>query len=106
MAEYHPELEEEVVSDPVEDLKEPPMYRVLLINDDYTTMEFVVEILMRVFKKPVEDATRIMLAVHQQGSGVCGVYTYEVAETKVDTVHTLAREHGYPLKCTMEEDAP
>lgn len=106
MAEYHPELEEEVVSDPVEDLKEPPMYRVLLINDDYTTMEFVVEILMRVFKKPVEDATRIMLAVHQQGSGVCGVYTYEVAETKVDTVHTLTREHGYPLKCTMEEDAP
>jgi ATP-dependent Clp protease adaptor protein ClpS len=106
MGQFHPELEEEVISDPGEEIKEPPMYRVLLINDNYTTMEFVVEVLMHVFKKPVEDATRIMLAVHQQGSGLCGVYPYEIAETKVDAVHTLAREHGYPLKCTMEEDAP
>ena len=106
MAQYYPELEDEVISDSDEELKEPPLYRVLLINDDYTTMEFVVEILMLVFKKSVEDATRIMLAVHQQGRGVCGVYPYEIAETKVYTVHSLAREHGYPLKCTMEKDAP
>ena len=106
MGEFELDLEEEVQSDTEEEVKEPPMYRVLLINDDYTTMEFVVEIIIHVFNRTIEDATRIMLKVHKQGSGVCGVYTYEVAETKVDTVHSLAREHGFPLKCTMEEDAP
>ncbi len=80
------------------------MYRVLLHNDNYTTMEFVVEILVHIFHKTIEDATRIMLNVHEKGIGVCGVYTFEVAETKVDTVHSIAREHGYPLKCSMEED--
>ena len=80
------------------------MYRVLLHNDDYTTMEFVVEILVHIFHKTIEDATRIMLNVHENGIGVCGVYTFEVAETKVDTVHSLAREHGFPLKCSMEKD--
>lgn len=80
------------------------MYRVLLHNDDYTTMEFVVEILVHIFHKTIEDATRIMLNVHERGIGVCGVYTFEVAETKVDTVHSIARDHGYPLKCSMEKD--
>ena len=79
------------------------MYKVLLHNDDYTTMEFVVEILMTVFNKRFETATRIMLNVHQQGVGLCGVYPYEIAETKVETVHKLAREHGFPLRCTMEK---
>ncbi len=80
------------------------MYRVLLHNDDYTTMEFVVEVLVHIFHKTIEDATRIMLNVHEKGIGVCGVYTFEVAETKVDTVHSIARDHGFPLKCSMEKD--
>jgi ATP-dependent Clp protease adaptor protein ClpS len=99
-----PDLEEEVLTEAEEEVEEPPMYRVLLHNDDYTTMEFVVEVLMYVFNKSVEDATRIMLNVHQIGIGVCGVYTYDVAETKVSTVEALARENGHPLKCTMEEE--
>jgi len=80
------------------------MYRVLLINDDYTTMEFVVEVLRTVFKKSTGEATRIMLNVHNAGVGLCGVYPHEIAETKVDAVHTLARENGFPLRCTMEKD--
>ena len=81
-------------------VKEPSMYRVLLHNDNYTTMEFVVEILVHIFHKTIADATRIMLNVHEKGTGVCGVYTFEVAETKVDTVHSLAQDHGFPLKCS------
>ncbi len=86
------------------EVREPDRYKVLLHNDDYTTMEFVVEILMRVFKKAESEATRIMLAVHNEGVGVCGVYTAEMAETKVDLVHRLAREAGFPLRCSMEEE--
>jgi len=82
----------------------PPRYKVLIHNDDYTTMEFVVEVLQGVFRKPHEEAVRIMLNVHRKGIGVCGVYTYDVAETKVETVTKLARDRGFPLKCTMEED--
>jgi len=104
MSQYHPEIEGDVASEVEDDVTEPPMYRVLLHNDDYTTMEFVVQILMVVFHKSYEDATRIMLNVHQSGIGVCGVFTYEVAETKVDWVHTLAKENNFPLKCTMEKD--
>ena len=84
--------------------RQPPMYRVLLHNDDYTTMEFVVEILIYVFNKSTEAATAIMMNVHRQGIGVCGVYSHEIAETKVDTVHHLARESGYPLRCSMEQE--
>ena len=104
MSGYTPDFEESVTSDTEEDIKEPPMYKVLLHNDHYTTMEFVVEILMYVFHKPIEAATRIMLNVHKNGIGICGSYTYEVAETKVDTVHMLAKDRGFPLKCSMEEE--
>lgn len=83
---------------------EPPMYRVLLHNDDYTTMDFVIEILMVVFNHPFEDATRIMLNVHQLGIGICGTYPFEIAETKVETVEVMARSNGFPLKCSMEKD--
>lgn len=84
------------------DTDEPSMYKVLLHNDDYTTMEFVVDVLMLVFHKPVEEATRIMLNVHKQGVGICGYYTFEIAETKVETVVRMARQNGHPLRCTME----
>jgi ATP-dependent Clp protease adaptor protein ClpS len=104
MNEYGAETEEEVISETRDEIDEPPMYKVLLHNDDYTTMEFVVEILMLVFNKPPEEAVEIMLNVHQKGIGICGVYTYEVSETKVNTVHDLARGNGFPLKCTMEEE--
>ncbi len=84
-------------------LKKPPLYKVLLHNDDYTTKEFVVQILEHVFHKGQTEAVHIMLHVHQNGIGVAGVYTYEVAETKVAMVEDLARQYEYPLKCTMEE---
>ena len=86
-----------------EKLKEPRMNKVLLHNDDYTTMEFVVEVLQHVFKKPRFEATKIMLNVHNHGIGVCGVYPAEIAELKVDTVHNLARCNGFPLRCSLEE---
>jgi ATP-dependent Clp protease adaptor protein ClpS len=98
-----PETEGEADEDVQEVLKEPSMFKVLLINDDYTTMEFVVDVLMQVFNKSFEAATAIMLNVHQKGVGVCGVYPLEVAETKVEAVHSLARENGFPLRCTLEE---
>jgi ATP-dependent Clp protease adaptor protein ClpS len=104
MSEYNPEIEDEVDSEIRDEVREPPMYRVLLHNDDYTTMDFVVEILMLVFNKSSEEAVNIMLNIHRKGIGLCGVYTYEVSETKVETVHAIAREHGFPLKCTMEKE--
>jgi ATP-dependent Clp protease adaptor protein ClpS len=82
----------------------PSMYRVLILNDDYTPMEFVVYVLEQYFHKSREEATRIMLHVHQTGVGVCGVYTYEVAETKVAQVIDTASRHQHPLQCTMEKD--
>ncbi len=84
--------------------KKPTMYKVLMLNDDYTPMEFVVHVLERFFSKSQEEATRIMLNVHQRGVGICGVYTYEVAETKATQVMDLAREHQHPLQCTIEKD--
>ncbi|GIW41326.1 MAG: ATP-dependent Clp protease adapter protein ClpS [Candidatus Binatia bacterium] len=84
-------------------LKRPRMYKVLLHNDDYTTMEFVVWILKTVFHHREEDAVRIMLHVHHHGVGVAGTYTYEIAETRVAQVHALARQHEFPLRCSMEE---
>jgi ATP-dependent Clp protease adaptor protein ClpS len=84
-------------------LKEPDDYRVILLNDDYTTQEFVVEILVVVFHKQRDDAIRIMLDVHQRGKGIVGVYTWDVAQTKVNQVHTLARQNEFPLKCVVEK---
>ena len=84
--------------------KKPSMYRVLLLNDDYTPMEFVVHVLERFFNKSREAATEIMLHVHHRGVGVCGVYTYEVAETKVTQTIDFARRHQHPLQCTMEKE--
>ena len=84
--------------------KKPSMYKVLMLNDDYTPMEFVVHVLERFFNMGHEQATRVMLHVHQRGIGVCGVYTYEVAETKLNQVLDLARKHEHPLQCTIEKD--
>jgi ATP-dependent Clp protease adaptor protein ClpS len=84
--------------------KKPAMYKVLMLNDDYTPMEFVVHVLERIFAKNRQDATRIMLHVHRRGVGLCGVYTYEVAETKVTQVVDYARRHQHPLQCTLEKD--
>lgn len=84
--------------------KKPPMYKVLLLNDDFTPMEFVVQILQQFFHKDREQATRIMLQVHTQGHGVCGIYTKDVAATKVEQVLHFARVHQHPLQCVMEEN--
>ncbi|WP_439540118.1 ATP-dependent Clp protease adapter ClpS [Sphingomonas sp.] len=83
--------------------KKPTPYRVLMLNDDYTPMEFVVLVLQRFFKMDMEEATRVMLAVHQRGVGVCGVFSYEVAETKVAQVMDFARQNQHPLQCTLEK---
>ena len=84
--------------------KKPSLYKVLILNDDYTPMEFVVHVLERFFAKPREEAVQIMLHVHRHGVGICGVYTFEVAETKVAQVIELARRHQHPLQCTMEKE--
>ena len=84
--------------------KKPSMYKVLMLNDDYTPMEFVIHMLERFFGKSHEEATQIMLQVHQRGVGVCGVYTYEIAETKAGQVMDMARQQQHPLQCTIEKD--
>jgi ATP-dependent Clp protease adaptor protein ClpS len=84
-------------------LEQPRRFKVLLHNDDYTTMEFVVHVLTTVFGKTKNEASLVMLKVHNEGVGICGVYTAEIAEAKVALVHHLARKNGFPLKCTMEE---
>ncbi len=86
-------------------VKRPSLYRVLLLNDDYTTMEFVVEVIKTVFRHNSEKAAQIMLHVHQRGVGVCGVYTREIAESKVEQVLALAEKNQHPLQCTMEPDS-
>lgn len=83
--------------------KKPSLYRVILLNDDYTPMEFVVHVLMKIFTKSQDDATIIMMHIHNHGAGECGVYTYEVAETKVTHVMDMARKHQHPLQCVMEK---
>ncbi|MBL8630773.1 MAG: ATP-dependent Clp protease adapter ClpS [Rhodospirillaceae bacterium] len=85
-------------------VKKPSLYKVLMLNDDYTPMEFVVHVLEKYFSKNTEEATRIMLHVHQKGVGVCGVFTFEVAETKVNQVMDLARKNQHPLQCTLEKE--
>jgi len=93
----------ELVQKKRERLKEPEDYRVILLNDNYTTMDFVVEVLMEIFNKKEEDATRIMLDVHHKGKGIVGTYPWDIAQTKANQVHTLARKHEFPLKCIVEK---
>ncbi len=104
MASYDPQPNEAVQTRSKPKLKKPPLYKVLLHNDNYTTMEFVVLVLMHIFDHTEDEAFRIMLQVHNRGIGVAGVYTYEIGETKVAKVSRLAREYEYPLLCTMEEE--
>lgn len=87
-----------------EQTKEPPKYKVILLNDDYTTFDFVINVLIVVFRKPHLEAVRITLDVHKRGYGLCGVYTKEIAETKVATVHQMSESAGFPLRCVMEEE--
>lgn len=87
-----------------EKVSTPSLYKVIILNDDYTTMDFVVEILVKIFRKTLEKANEIMLNVHRRGKGICGLYTREIAETKIETVHTLAQAQGFPLKCIMEKE--
>jgi ATP-dependent Clp protease adaptor protein ClpS len=94
----------EVLERTREQLKKPELFKVLLLNDDYTTMDFVIEILESVFNKGPAEAFRIMMMVHTQGKGLCGVYPFEVAETKVATVLERARENGFPLRAAMEPE--
>jgi ATP-dependent Clp protease adaptor protein ClpS len=86
-----------------EEVKTPRMYRVLMHNDHYTTMDFVVEVLIKVFHKTAAEATRIMLEIHNKGMGICGVYTYDIAVTKISRVHQMAKMKNFPLKCSFEE---
>jgi ATP-dependent Clp protease adaptor protein ClpS len=97
-------LEGPVVQEAKPKLQKPRLYKVLLLNDDYTPMEFVVIVLERFFHKNREEATRIMLHVHQKGVGMCGVFTREIAETRVRQVLSYAQEHRHPLQCTMEPE--
>lgn len=101
--EFDREFDSEVSTETEKKLKKPPLYKVLLHNDDYTTKEFVVQVLQCVFHKEYGEAVRIMLHVHTQGIGVAGIYTREIAETKAALVESLARQYEYPLKCTVEE---
>ena len=93
-----------LVAEPKTKPKRPSFYKVVLLNDDYTPMEFVVHVLQAIFRKDQDDATRIMLEVHQKGAGLCGVYTREVAETKVEQVIQFARRNEHPLQCVMEQE--
>ncbi len=102
MSNKRTDLEEVVIDREDMEYKEPPMYKVLLHNDNYTTMEFVISVLENVFKKTTEEATKIMFNVHEQGIGIAGIYTYEIGETKVAIVHELARKNEFPLRCSME----
>jgi len=108
MSDHRPENEERgshdlAVEEARPKIKQPPLYRVVLINDDFTPMEFVVEILESIFGMERTRATQVMLEVHTKGKGVCGVFNFEIAETKVAQVMSVARQHQHPLLCTMEE---
>ena len=96
--------DENVAEQERQEIKEPSLYRVILLNDDYTTMEFVVHVLETVFHKLPSEATRIMLNVHKKGAGICGLYTREIAETKILAVHEMAVRNKFPLRCTMEQE--
>jgi ATP-dependent Clp protease adaptor protein ClpS len=99
---YHDDL---VLEAALPRLKRPPLYRVMLLNDDYTTMEFVVQVLRAIFHHSEEKAAQIMMHVHQKGAGICGIYTREVAESKVEQVRQYAEQNEHPLQCTMEPES-
>jgi len=92
-----------IVEEAAPETKQPPLYSVVLLNDDYTPMEFVVDVLERFFRMDRETATRVMLEVHMKGKGICGVFTFEIAETKVAQVMTYSRDNQHPLMCTLEQ---
>jgi len=104
MGEKNGELQGSILTEDVIETKEPPRYKVLLHNDDYTTMEFVVSILQNIFHRSKQDATKIMLNVHNDGVGIAGVYSREICETKIAIVHELAKKNEYPLRCTLEKE--
>jgi len=103
MSAHEPQHAESVKSESDNQLDEPPLYRVLLLNDDYTTMEFVIEVLRVVFHKTEQEATKIMLDVHKKGSGICGTYAYDIARTKVRDVLQRAKAQSFPLRCEYQE---
>ena len=103
MGDTHRDNEGLVVASTRQKVEEPPMYKVLLLNDDYTTMDFVILVLEIVFHKDNQEATKIMIKVHQEGKGLAGVFTRDVAETKSAIVHDLAHKNDHPLKCTIEK---
>ncbi|MFT5726529.1 MAG: ATP-dependent Clp protease adaptor protein ClpS [Desulforhopalus sp.] len=102
MSDTHNDQEGSVVTEQTLEVKEPKLYKALLHNDDYTTMEFVMSILETVFHKSSNDAAQIMLNVHNEGVGIAGVYTKEICETKISVVHQLAKKNEFPLRCSME----
>ena len=104
MAENERQTGGEVLERTKQETKKPELFRVLLLNDDYTTMDFVVDVLETIFNKPPAEAYRIMMAVHTQGKGLCGLYPHEVAETKVSAVVERARANGFPLMAAMEPE--
>ena len=104
MGNEHPDVREDIIADIDEETTEPPLYKVLLHNDDFTTKEFVVTVLVSVFNKSLDQATQLMWSVHRHGVGVAGVYPFEVAETKIGIVRATAEENGFPLKMTMEPE--
>jgi ATP-dependent Clp protease adaptor protein ClpS len=103
MSDTRPQHGDEVLERTREEVREPQLFKVLLLNDDYTTMDFVVHVLESVFLKSPAEAFRIMMHVHTQGKGLCGLYPHDIAETKVAAVHDLAQENGFPLRAAMEQ---
>lgn len=103
MSSHNPQQQGAVLEKEKHEVKEPQQFRVILLNDDYTTFDFVVSVLVGIFNKSVTEAVKITNDVHHKGSGICGVYPKEIAETKVDLVAKTAQEAGFPLRCTMEE---
>lgn len=104
MGDFEPDTKEKILTDIDEETTEPPMYKVLLHNDDFTTKEFVVHILVSIFSKTLDVATKLMWEVHRNGVGVAGIYPLEIAETKVNVVSMTARENGFPLQLTLEKE--
>jgi ATP-dependent Clp protease adaptor protein ClpS len=103
MADDHPKTDRSVLEKTKEETRTPELFSVVLLNDDYTTMDFVLQVLETVFNKQPAEAFRIMMQVHTQGQGLCGIYPFEIAETRVATVHELAHDHGFPLRAIIEK---